>query len=244
MKKTAIYITLGALFLSLVFAQPAIASEISGTISTGGNTSDDSGTPSPTPTPTPTPSGGTDDQGHSSEVSGEVGAGSNNGPVIVGFVSNGNDIYTGTTTISGTVTGGSDADTNSNSGGISDEEAAHLAMLQFGPRYGVSNGGSGGYPGAPEAGGSNALSVGSGGGVAANDGLTIDTSDYGTPFAYVPRAGEGPVLPTEGTELAAAGALRGSGLSMTQLILIAVIGLILVGSMGYAISKSNQRRIA
>lgn len=231
MKKTAIYITVGALLLTLSVSQPVIASEISGTISTDGNSTNNSDTPTPTPTPTPDPT-----TGHSSEVSngdsglsGVVVGGANAAQV---FAIDGMNIYHGSTSIDGDTA----STTASTTPGISDEEKAHLAMLEFGPRYGVS----GFTPGAPDAGGYGNLSVGGAGKTSDDSALFPSVEEDESPFAYVPRSGEGPVLP-EQSQLAASALANAAGLSMPQLILIAIIGLILLASMGYAISRANQR---
>jgi hypothetical protein len=247
-KKTAIYILIGVLFTGLALHQPAFASEVSGTLNTDGDTSGENQTPSPTPTPTPTPnpSGGDDTGGHSSEVEGNLGSGGSDNtisgvvtggqdPRVLGFVDVGN-IYYGTTTIptiTATVVDGA-------APGISDEEAAHLAMLTFGPRYG---GASNDFtPGAPEAGGPN-LSVGSGRSAAeaALGSIGKDEALFNFPrtTVFVPRSGEGPVTPAEELAVASIGA-NASGLTMAQLVMIAIVGLGILGSMAYAISRGTR----
>lgn len=245
MKKIPTYIILGALFLTLSISGHAYASEISGTLSTdgGGGTQTTDPSPSPSPSTTPDNSGG-----HSSEVGGDLTSGSTGGNGTSGDVS-------------GTVTGGTGptvigwvgnvidprADAARAAASSTDETASTtvqfsenpLAMLDFGPRYGVPGGGGGFVPGAPDAGGTgsySALSVGSGSGQTA-----LDLTDNTSPFAYLPRSGEGPVIPDLNQSQAAASALAATGLSMPQLVLIALIGLILLGSMGYAISSTNRR---
>jgi hypothetical protein len=258
MKKTAIIITIVALLFSFASqATRAIASEVSGTIGTNGTQQNPEPSPTPTPTPTPTPDNG--GHSHSSEVGGTIdnntstdttntgsnsGSSGNSGNDMSGNVTGGSSyIYVGenvsyrnsdgTSGSQDTQAATSPATTTT---GISDEELARLALVNFGPRYGVGGGGSSQTnftPGAPDAGGMSSLSL--------TQDDSFDASDLNSPFAYVPRSGEGPVA-SDDSQLAAAGTIvNASGMSMTQLALIAFIGLILLASMGYAISKSHVR---
>lgn len=257
MKKTATLLLGSALVITLISFQYARASEVSGTISTDGSTATTTD-----PSQTPNPSGGNNNGGdHSSEVGGQLGSGTStttdttqNNQNTGGTTSSGND-----NNVSGNVTGGSSntivlgggvttsggGDTTQNSTNattssptISDTEAAHLALAQFGPRYGLSDL----TPGAPMSGGNyGSLSVGSKKTNSDYDpSLFPDKTSYESPFAYVPHSGEGAVVP----QVAAAGTIQNpGGLSMTQLVLIAIVGLVLLGSTGYAISRSGNRAV-
>jgi hypothetical protein len=233
MKKTFTYIIIALLCGSLALHGKALASEVSGTLDTSGNAStNDGGTDGNT-----TPPG--DGSGHSSEVGGELGAGGDSntsgdpGIRIVGWVTNGNDIYHGSPTITAEVTGGG-------APGISDEEAAHLALLTFGPRYGVTS--TDFTPGVPDTGGSS-LTTGSGSGPARTALKELAVNDQISPdirhaTIFVPRSGEGPVIPDE--VAAAATAANASGLTLTQLILLALVGIAVLGSASYAISRGGE----
>ncbi len=241
MKKAAIYIVIGALALSAAVYNSAQASEVSGTVDTSGNSSTDTSHSSEVEGSLNT---GNVNGGSSSEIGGTVEGGSNpnggtntnTGPVVFGFVDNGN-IYHGNATIGGEVVGGTQP-------GISDEEAAHLAMLAFGPRYGVTSGGSSEVtPGPPDAGSGADLSVGTTRSAAEAALRTIGNNDdelYNFPktAVFVPRSGQGPVSAED--QLAVSSIRTATGLSMTQLALIAIIGLILLASMGYAISRGGS----
>lgn len=240
MKKAFLYSIIGALSLAFV-GNITSASEISGTISTGG------GAGTPVPTQTPNPSG---NSGHSSEISGNLETNvSSSASEIGGTVTGGsngssqnNNDYIipanayGNTALS--VNYGSSAptpesepeatttDPSPSSGGVSDEELARFALLSFGPRFGT--------PGPPDAGGSDqsVLSVGSDS-LSSSDEDTEDVS-----LAFVPRPGEG--FGIQSDDQVAASLLTGaSGLTLAQLLLIALIGLILLASMGYAIGRSG-----
>jgi hypothetical protein len=107
MKKTFTYIIIAILCGTLALHGKALASEVSGTLDTSGNAStNDGGTGDNNPPP------GDDGSGHSSEVVGELGAGGDSsntagdpGIRIVGWVTNGNDIYHGSPTITAEVGG-------------------------------------------------------------------------------------------------------------------------------------------
>ncbi len=76
--------------------------------------------------------------------------------------------------------------------------------------------------------------------------LAIGSTDSGeilpdfsslSPGPFVARAGQGPVVADD--SFTAAALSTATGLSMAQLILIALLGLILLASMGYAISRTS-----
>jgi hypothetical protein len=237
--KYVISVVMIALLLTLG-GSLARASEITGSLSTDGTNQNQN--PSPTPTLTPTPS---NDSGHISEndngsLSGEVigGSGTSNTnteqPVQYNMWER---AQRDAANAAANQNSNSSTETTNATPTISDEEAAHVALSQFGPRYGLSD-----YtPGAPDAGSGGNLSVGSGSGGSQSTDYEagLFPEDTESPFAYVAEPGAGPVLP--GENQVAAGILSdAAGLSFTQLALIALIALILLASMGYAISKTSQ----
>ncbi len=245
--------------LTLSFGVSAVnASEITGTISTDGGNGTTSGTPNPTPTPTPTPNPSYD-TGHISEVGGTlalggtVEGGGTSAPAVVAAESRGTanvsswtpadycyaqDRETLPIDLTWNCPFRTASTTTSSSGassGISDEEMARLALVNFGARYGV--------PGPPDAGGGSWSSSGSAASTSAfTIGSTEEMPDLGDTLSlsappFVARAGEGPV--DEALLTANVLTTSAAGLSMAQLVLIALLGLILLASMGFAISRTS-----
>lgn len=214
----------------------ALASEVSGTISTGdGSNSQNDSIPEMTPAPS-------DHGGHSSEIEGGIAAQSGSdlsgtvvsgttqggaialgGPVVVGFVTDSNHpIYVPETATSTATT--------------TEENAPYseIALSDFGPRYD-------GTPGPPLAG--SDLSVGSGGSEAwswdeINNSIQNLTFDTMTSYPLLSRYGMG--TNETDTPLTANALTSASGLNMTQLAIIALLSLLVLAVMGYVISKSTD----
>lgn len=259
MKHTVSYIIICALALTVAFGPQVFASEVTGNLSTDGQqttTPEPSPTPSPTPSPSPTPTPTPNPSGENSGGNGNGNGNASTSPEISGEVTGGTDSTPSpspTPTPAPTqnhyvyVADGSynppqqtpapvQQETTTTDDGISDEEYARLALLPFGPRYGVSS--SSDY---------SALTVGStsGGGSSGLSGGGSDLNGIGGPdedvplYALVPRYGQSP-LEVDSTDLTASAIGSASGLSVQQLLLIALAGLGVLASMGYAISRTTR----
>lgn len=232
--KRAALITLCVLTLMLGLSSQAFASEVTGTISTGGN---DGGTPNPvlTPNPTPNPTGTTTNEtgGHSSEVEGGIAAGS--GSDLSGTVVGGIPTVGWVTDWDHPVYGSDPNATATSTATSTDAEATQVALSDFGPRYGVT-------PGAPDAGGGGG-DVGSGVGDWSFGNMNeVSGSEEIFPTSYPVLSRYGGVgAPTDENSLTANAIAMANGIPLPQLIMGAILALAIIASMGYAISRSANR---
>lgn len=238
-KKTT-YILAAVIMSFATVILPASASEISGFVLTNSTaqstmtTPTPSMTPSPTLTPTPSPSPAST----SSEISGEVNSGSvqpqNSEHIIVA-----NYWWDPSTWNNGPLTasvvGGTDATSTI------DDPMKFLTPPTFGARYGFSDGAT------TTAGIGSVSSFSDSSGSGSDESLLTGTGgpdrEYSLAELLPHSAGEifgnGGNADTSGLEANTANALSSAnGLSVMQLLYIAILALVVIASMGYAISRT------